>query len=184
MPSKRCACRASWQSFESLWRNLAQGYASPLRLDRLPPVNDPELQEILDRASANPQDLRAAMAAAYACDRRGLEHDAIVHYERAWQLGVPAAERPGFLVGFGSTLRNVGRAEDAVARLTEATAEYPDDAALRAFLALALHSTGQSSLALATMLEAALTAARPDGFGRYQRALREYQRELLDAPAR
>src|SRR5262245_51110787 len=104
------------------------------------------------------------MAAAYACDRIGLERDAIVHYERAWHLGVPAAERPGFLVGFGSTLRNVGRAEDAVARLAEATIEYPDDPSLRAFLALALHSTGQSALALATMLEAALAAAaRPDG---------------------
>ncbi|HUQ03015.1 MAG TPA: tetratricopeptide repeat protein [Kofleriaceae bacterium] len=129
-----------------------------------------------------PQDVRVAMAAAYACDRFGLEHDAIDHYERAWSLGVPAAERPGFLVGFGSTLRNVGRAEDAVARLAEATAEFPDDPSLRAFLALALHSTGQPALALATMLEAALAAAaRPDGFGRYARALATYQQELVDA---
>lgn len=132
-------------------------------------------------ASAYPQDVRAVMAAAYACDRIGLEHDAIVHYERAWALGVPAAERPGFLVGLGSTLRNVGRTDDAVARLAEATAEYPDDAALRAFLALALHSAGHTTLALATMLEAALAAARPDGFGPYDRALVEYQRELVDA---
>lgn len=132
-------------------------------------------------AREHPQDVRVAMAAAYACDRIGLERDAIVHYERAWQLGVPAAERPGFLVGFGSTLRNVGRAEDAVARLAEATAEYPDDAALRAFLALALHSAGHPTLALATMLEAALAAARPDGFGPYARALTEYQQELIDA---
>jgi len=128
-----------------------------------------------------PQDVRAAMAAAYACDRIGLEHDAIVHYERAYALGVTGPERPGFLVGLGSTLRNVGRAEDAVARLAEATAEFPDDAALRAFLALALHSAGHPTLALATMLEAALAAARPDGFGRYDRALVEYQRELVDA---
>lgn len=129
-----------------------------------------------------PADVRVAMAAAYACDRIGLERDAIVHYERAWQLGVPAADRPGFLVGFGSTLRNVGRAEDAVARLAEATTEYPDDPSLRAFLSLALHSAGHSTLALATMLEAALAAAdRAEGFGRFTRALVEYQKELVDA---
>jgi Flp pilus assembly protein TadD len=133
-------------------------------------------------ARANPQDVRAVMAAAYACDRIGLEQEAIEYYERAWELGVPTAERPGFLVGFGSTLRNVGRAEEAVARLAEATAEFPDDASLRAFLALALHSAGHATLALATMLEAALAAAaRPDGFGPYARALTSYQRELLDA---
>lgn len=132
-------------------------------------------------AADHPADARAAMAAAYACDRIGREHEAIGYYERAWELGVPAAERPGFLVGFGSTLRNVGRADDAVARLAEATAEYPADAALRAFLALALHDAGHPALSLATMLEAALVAARTGGFGRYERALTEYQRELIDA---
>lgn len=132
-------------------------------------------------ASEHTHDVRVVMAAAYACDRVGLEHDAIIHYERAWGLGVPAAERPGFLVGFGSTLRNVGRAEDAVARLAEATTEFPDDPSLRAFLALAQHSAGHATLALATMLEAALAAARPDGFGSYARPLAEYQRALADA---
>ncbi len=135
-------------------------------------------------AGEHPEHVRVAMAAAYACDRIGREHDAIVHYERAFALGVPQADRPGFLVGLGSTLRNVGRADDAVARLAEATAEFPDDAALRAFLALALHSAGHPTLALATMLEAGLAAARPDGFGPYARALVEYQAELVDAALR
>lgn len=130
-------------------------------------------------ALGHPDDVRAQTAAAYACDRLGREHEAIAYYERAWELGVPESERPGFLVGFGSTLRNVGRAEEAVARLAEATAAYPDDAALRAFLALALHAAGHGTMALAAMLEAALAAARPDGFGPYARALAEYQAELV-----
>ena len=77
---------------------------------------------------------------------------------------------------------NGGRAEEAVARLAEATAELPDDATLRAFLALALHFAGHPTLALATMLEAALAAAATaDGFGPFTRALVEYQKELVDA---
>ncbi|HVK76696.1 MAG TPA: tetratricopeptide repeat protein [Kofleriaceae bacterium] len=134
-----------------------------------------------DLARAWPGDVRVQMAAAYACDRLGLERDAIAYYERAWELGVPTDERAGFLVGFGSTLRNVGRTDEAVARLAEASVEFPNDAALRAFLALALHSAGHGTLALATMLEAALAAARPDGFGPYRRALAEYQAELVTA---
>lgn len=129
-----------------------------------------------------PDDVRAVMAAAGACDRLGLEHDAVVHYDRAWQLGVPAAELADFVICYGSTLRNVGRLEEAVALLGEAAAARPDSAATRAFLALALHSSGHATLALATMLEAALAAAaQPDGFGRYARALGEYQAELVAA---
>lgn len=137
----------------------------------------------VELAHEHRDDVRAQIAAAYTCDHEGLEHDAIVYYERAWQLGVPAAERRKFLLGFGSTLRNVGRAQDAVDRLTEATSDYPDDLALVAFLALAFHSTGRAELAMATMLDAALRAARPDGFGLYARALAEYQAELAAAGA-
>lgn len=87
--------------------------------------------------------------------------------------------------GFGPTLRDLRRAEDAVAYLAEATADHPDHAALRAYLALALHAAGHPTLALATMLEAALAAAaRPDGFGGYERALTAYQQELIEAALR
>ena len=72
-------------------------------------------------------------------------------------------------------------ADDAVARLAEATLEDPDDASLRAFLALALHSAGHPTLALATMLEAALAAARPGAFSRFERVLTDYQRSLVDS---
>ena len=81
-----------------------------------------------------------------------------------------------------ASVRDPGRAEHAVARLAEATLEHPDHPALRAFLALALHTTGQPALALATMLEAALAAAtHPDGFGAHARVLAVHQQELIDA---
>ena len=64
--------------------------------------------------------VRARIAAAFAADRIGDERAAIVHYDAAWALGVPEDVRRRFLVGYGSTLRNVGRADDAVALLSEA----------------------------------------------------------------
>ncbi len=121
--------------------------------------------------------VRVQAVAAYACDRLGREQDAVGYYTRAWELGGPTDERAGFLLGYGSTLRNVGRHDDAVGVLGQAVLEYPEHAALRAFLALALHSLGHHALALATMLEAGLAVA-PTAFDPYRRALDEYLREL------
>jgi tetratricopeptide (TPR) repeat protein len=133
-------------------------------------------------ALAEPTAVEAQIEAAYAHDRADLERDAIRYYDAAHALGIPAAERRVFLVGYGSTLRNVGRADDAVAILGQAIADDPDYPPFHAFLSLALFSAGHPRAALATMLGVALDASRPDAFDRYARALTEYQRELLADP--
>lgn len=135
---------------------------------------------VVAAAAARPDDVHAQAAAAYACDRLGREVEALRYYQRAFELGGPADDRAGFLLGFGSTLRNVGRVDDAVAVLAEAVLAHPDHAALRAFLALALGSAGHHALALATMLDAGL-ATSPSAFAPYRRALGEYQRALQEA---
>ena len=122
----------------------------------------------------------AQAAAAYACDRLGREREAVRYYTQAYELGGPDDDPAGFLLGYGSTLRNVGRHDDAIAILGQAALEHPDHAALRAFLALALHSAGHATLALATMLDAAL-ASSPTAFAPYRRALGDYLAELQDA---
>ncbi len=122
---------------------------------------------------------REELAQAYALDREGREHDAIRHYEAARAAGVPDDERRRFTVGYGSTLRNVGRADEAVALLAQAVADDPGYPPFAAFLALALADAGHSRAALAAMLGCALDAAAPGSFDGYERALTEYQRELL-----
>jgi hypothetical protein len=117
------------------------------------------------------------IAAAYACDAEGRETDAVVHYDAAWRLGVPAEGRAQFLLGYGSTLRNVGRLDDSLAILRAATAEFPDDQAMRVFLALTLHSTGAHSEALATMFDVALALADPT-ITKFRRSIGEYREEL------
>lgn len=126
-----------------------------------------------------PADVEAQIEAAYGHDRGGLERDAIRHYDEAYRLGVPAAHRRRFLVGYGSTLRNVGRHDDAIAILGQAVADDPEYPALHAFLALALLSAGHPQAALGAMLGVALETARPGAFDGYERALADYHRELL-----
>jgi len=124
-------------------------------------------------------DVDAQIAAAYACDRAGDEHGAIRYYDRAWALGVPEAQRRHFVVGYGSSLRNVGRADEAVAILGEAAAADPDYAPFRAFLALALLSAGHPRAALATLLGVTLDVAPQDALDGFARALDGYYQELL-----
>jgi len=125
-------------------------------------------------------DIRKLLDAAYAHDREGDERAAIKFYDAAYRAGVPVSERRKFLVGYGSTLRNVGRAEEAVAILGQAIVDDPDYPAFTAFLALALADAGHPKAALAVMLGCALDAARPDAFDGYERALTEYHQLLLE----
>lgn len=128
-----------------------------------------------------PSNALAQIEAAYGHDRNGFEREAIRYYDEAHRLGVPVALRRGFLVGYGSTLRNVGRIDDAVAILAQAVADDPDYPAFAAFLALALLSAGHAKAGMAAMLGCALDVAKPGAFDGYERALGEYHRELLDA---
>lgn len=125
-------------------------------------------------------DIHELLAAAYRNDAEGDERTAIRYYDAAYRAGVPASERRKFFVGYGSTLRNVGRAEEAVVILGQAIADDPDFPAFTAFLALALADAGHPKAALAAMLGCVLDVARPGVFGGYERALGEYHRELLE----
>ena len=126
-------------------------------------------------------DAKEHMAAAYKLDAAGDEQGAIVHYDAAWKLGVPEAEEKRFLVGYGSTLRNVGRADDAVAILGQAVAKHPSYPALHAFLALALLDAGEPRAAMAAMLGVVLDVMKPGSLDGFDRALGEYHGELLTA---
>lgn len=149
--------------------------------------DEAHLAAALALAARWPSEPVARIEAAYALDRCGDEIAAVRHYDAAWQLGVPADRRRRFVVGYGSTLRNVGRSEEAIVLLTDEVSRDPDYPALSAFLALALHSSGHGSAALATMLGCVLDVAARATSGNpldgYQRALGDYYRELIDESA-
>ena len=120
----------------------------------------------------------AQIAAAYASDRYGREEDAIRYYDAAWAIGVPADARQRFLVGYGSTLRNVGRVDESIAIHRLAISEFPTFAANHAFLALALHAAGDHGEAMGEALTALVDSGAAN-LGGYDRALSEYRDELL-----
>jgi len=132
------------------------------------------------RAADAPDDAEAQFEAAVAHDRAGMEREAIRYYERVAELGVPGGIKRRFYVGYGSTLRNVGRADDAVGVLGQALADDPNYPPYSAFLALALLSAGHPREAIAAMLGCALDVALPGAFDGFERALGAYHAELLE----
>ena len=123
-------------------------------------------------------DARAELERAYEHDSAGREHEAVAHYRRAFELGVPPDEEQGALVGFGSTLRNVGEVEESLRMLADAVARFPENAALRVFLAYARWSAGAPAEAMRELVGALYVGEPRPELARYERAIRGYADEL------
>ena len=113
-----------------------------------------------------------------ARDSAGREEQAIPHYERALALGLREDLVPGALLQLGSSLRNVGRNDEALALFDDAVARFPDHAALRLFRAFALATAGRDREALVDVLELARTRIDAPEIDRYRRSLENYTRAL------
>lgn len=97
-------------------------------------------------------DAAAAFERASLHDMLGDEHGAIPHYQAAMDGGLDA-ERQGYAtIQLASSLRNVGRLEEARALLESVRSDDRLGAAARSFLALTLHDLGLSGEALRLVL--------------------------------
>lgn len=78
-------------------------------------------------------------------------------------------------VQYGSTLRNFGRLDEAIAVLSAAPTHESTGAAPRVVLALALHSAGRKDEPLRVAVEAQI-----DAMPQYQRSMRNYAAALTE----
>jgi tetratricopeptide (TPR) repeat protein len=118
---------------------------------------------------------------ASALDSTDHEAQAEILYRRALDHGLSGSSRRRATIQLASTLRNLGRADEAVAMLTAEQSRPSDelDDAVAAFLALCLADLGREREAL----NLALTALSPY-LPRYNRSLGNYAAALLDSAAR
>lgn len=124
-------------------------------------------------------DGRAAFELAGVYDSMGFEAEAGAEYERALELGLDDDRHARLAVQYGSTLRNLGRLDKAIAVLRAAPVHESTGSAPRVFLALALHSAGRKDEALRVAIEAQI-----DALPRYQRSMRNYAAALTDPDGR
>lgn len=143
-------------------------------------LTDAERIVLIDALAAerDDDDARALFERAGARDSAGIEADAEVLYRRALDAGLDDEHRPQAVIQLASTLRNLGRTDEALEMLRverDRGGAFSDAAS--AFYALALVSSGDPVRGAAIALEA-LAPHLP----RYTRSVTGYARELLDPP--
>lgn len=136
-------------------------------------------ERLVALAERFPDDAEIAYQTAWAHDVLGLESEAVPYYRRALDRpGLTPADRAGALLGLGSTYRILGRYDEAVATLRDAAAEFPDDGALKTFLAMALYNTGRPHEAMELLLTLLATTSTDPAIAAYRTAIEHYARDL------
>lgn len=138
-------------------------------------------ERLVALADRYPHDAEVAYQTAWTHDALGLEAEAVAYYERALAgTDLSAQDRLGALVGLGSTFRILGRYEEAVETLRGGLVEFPDDGALRTFLAMALFNTEQHDDAMRILLELLATTSDDPRVRSYRRAIGHYAKDLRE----
>lgn len=82
---------------------------------------------------------------AFLHDRMGLERQAIPLYKKSISLGLNNRELRDALVCLSSSFINIGRPKTAIGILRRAQARFPEDIAMKLFMALAFYEAGHST---------------------------------------
>ena len=155
-------------------RLLAEGIAWR-KADRL----DEARERMLELSRAFPDDGLIAYQTAWTHDRLGLEREAVPFYLKALSSGQLSREdRLGALIGCGSSLRVLGRYEEAVELLEGGLAEFPGDGGLAAFLAMALYNAGRHHEATSTLLRLVAVSSTAPSIEPYRAAIEYYAGNL------
>jgi tetratricopeptide (TPR) repeat protein len=152
---------------------------APLRALRDAGKADDALAQAVALASRHPDDSELRYVVACLHDARGEEALAIPHYEAALAGdGLSRASRRGAIVGLGSSLRCLGRYREAQRVLEDGLADFPDDGAMRAFLAITRHNLGRSQVAVQELLVLLVQTSSDEGIRAYARALAFYAEDV------
>ena len=130
--------------------------------------------------AAHPGDARITYELAGAHDSAGDEAAAVPLYEEALAAGLREPHRHRAQVQLASSLRNLGRVDEALAVLDDVATRHPDSLGVAAFRALAQHDAGRPTGALAALLAAVATTSTDPDVVRYRRALTAYATALVD----
>jgi len=134
---------------------------------------------LLRLAEQYPADAEIAYQTAWAHDVLGLEAAAVPFYERALAGGgLSPDDRRDALLGLGSTCRTLGRYAEAERTLRRGVDEFPGDAALLTFLAMALYNTGGHHEATSILLTLLADTSQDPRVRQYHRAITHYARDL------
>lgn len=139
---------------------------------------DRRIEELARLSAEAPEDGPVAFEYASALDAAGREDEAIPVYRQALAWGLDSEMEYRTLVQLGSSLRVIGDSQGAVTVHRQACSRWPERAANRLFLALALLDSDTPGAAVAEALSVALGAEGDEDLDYYRRALTAYCEQL------
>ena len=151
-------------------------------IDALWEIDDPQARIAAGAAlrAAHPGDPVVAYEYAGIFDSAGQEAAAVGLYEEALDGGLREPLRHRCLIQLASTLRNLGRLDEATARIEDAVAAEPTSIGARMFRAMILHDAGRATEGLRGLLEVVAAESSDADVQRYRRSLTAYAAELGD----
>lgn len=126
----------------------------------------------------DPDDAVANFSYALILDGLGYEREAISRYEQAIAGGLPEKEMEEATINLGSSYRAVGEPAEAVEILSRGLTRFPDNQALRAFLAMSLHDVGRYREATEILLRVLTKNSSDAWIAHYQRSISRYADEM------
>ena len=127
---------------------------------------------------AHPGDARIAFERAGALDAAGEEAGAVPLYEEAMACGLRDPLLARAQVQLASSLRVLGRHEEAAAVIEDVAARHPESLGVAAFRALVQHDAGRTTEALRDLLTTVVATSTDGDVERYRRALTAYAADL------
>jgi predicted Zn-dependent protease len=125
-----------------------------------------------------PADPRIAYQTAWVHDVLDLEEEAVPHYRAAIAGGLPAEQARDAMLGLGSTLRALGRDDEAAEVFADGLRRCPGHRPLRVFRAMLRYNTGESREAVADLLRVLVESTEDPEIRQYERAISAYAEDL------
>lgn len=129
-------------------------------------------------ADKYPYSARAKFELANAYDYLGKEEQAITLYEDAIRMGLEPKFEAAALIQLGSSLRTVGRVEEAIDILTDAEKRFSEFPSITMFLSMAMHDKKMETEAIRKLLIAMIRHTKTSDIERYRGALENYIKEI------
>ncbi|OBR66899.1 hypothetical protein A7K91_16855 [Paenibacillus oryzae] len=133
------------------------------------------LLELLTQEPLNPS---AWYQCAWVHDVMELEREAIPYYKRALEMDLRHEERQGAYLGLGSTLRTLGRYEEAKLIFEEAISKYPDRREYQVFYAMVRFNQNAYNEAMEIVLKQLADTSSDKGIQEYKNAIHFYSDKL------
>lgn len=128
--------------------------------------------------SVSPGDPQVHYQIAWTHDVLGKESDAVAAYEKAIELGLTGVDLEGACLGLGSTYRCLGMYEKSKLALQKGIDQFPENGALKTFLAMTLYNLGEHNKAMEIMLKELVRVTQDPTILNYRRAILNYSDKL------